>query len=133
MRFCLGNIKIESKVLGFIDFISHYFSDCIHPGNTPKNNLDVTFELLNSRDYNNIDAKFIDSNNYIRLSRSIITSGNTALIKELNHLPGLKLAFILDGDKLKVSAYYHANRSLKQSIFSLLYKNNSYKSNMGNF
>ena len=98
------NINVNSAVPGFISFLSQYFSGCLNTGNTDKSNIELSFEFLQKKEYENIYKEFNESNSYSRLSRSLFVSGKTALFSGFNYLPGLTMKFRIEDDRLVSTA-----------------------------
>ncbi len=115
------NIKIETSFTPFLEFVTTYFTNNL-AANSQQSNICISFEKIKSGEFDKKIDEFINEHKCEKLSRRIWHNDNTAIISEVTHLPGLRLIFKIEKQKLFVYAFYEADRGIKKSIFEVIYQ-----------
>ena len=118
------NIRIESSISDFIEFIAHYFSEQVSYKIDDESAVIVRFKKVNKEGYDNFILNFKKKDNVSQLSRSIFCNDSSVLLTDLSHFPGLLLVFSIHKDKLEISGYYYNQESIKKTLSRLFYNKN---------
>jgi len=121
LRFHEHIIQIKTEDSTLIHFIESYFKPIIQQ-DAPNAHIEVFFEKTDLVSFNKIASLKIDSQKYQKISRQIIQSGSSIILKEINQFPGLKLIFNLENKKLKIYGYYISSNGLINQLKSRLFK-----------
>ena len=114
--------RIESQITEFVKFLSMYYSGNIIERDDSGYDILVSFELLNKKDYDDIDLRYTHAEKFSQLSRSAYSLMHSVLITDIQYLAGFKMTFTLEEKILKVGGYYCEERKLTGGLINYFYQ-----------
>ena len=128
LKFHKINIRIESSISEFVEFITQYFHNQVNHKDNDESDILIKFEKVNKDEYDDLIRSFKKGNDFSQLSRSIFCNNSSVLFTDIEHFPGLLLSFRLEKTNLEIFGYYYQQKTIINYLTQLLsYDNNNLK------